>query len=408
MTHGDINKTRDISFLTELSMNNIFNRITQIIKTPQPIPIGVYHYQTPPSAEMQYRLHLRVNQEGEGLLIMNASTILHLNQTATEYCHLLINDKSPEEAASSISKKYQIDKNQARRDYLDFKEKIQTLLEIPDLDPVSFLDLSREDPYSGAITAPYRLDCALTYRLPKKSNPELAPVRRVNRELSTEEWKKIIDRSWQAGIPHLIFTGGEPTIREDLIELISYAEKHGQVTGLVTDGYRLKEDQFRNDLLLSGLDHLLFALTSRDEDSWTALKTILDEDLHTTVHLTIHPEIVPQLPQMFKQLNEFGANAVSLSISSPDDEKLVEALADSRTLAAETGLRLKWDLPVPYSDHNPISLELESAQEQLEGAGRAWFYVEPDGDLLPAQGINQVLGNLLDDNWEQLWQPRSA
>jgi hypothetical protein len=387
-------------------MTSLINNITQLFKAADPIPAGVYHYQSPPTTELQYRLHLRVDENGEGLLIINASTILHLNQTATEYAYHLIQKTPPSKVARIISNRYRIDRNQARLDYSEVKQKVHALLEIPDLDPVSFLDISREDPYSGASTAPYRLDCALTYQLPEKTNPELAPVRRVERELTTDEWYRIIDRSWQAGIPHLIFTGGEPTIREDLIDLITHAESNGQVTGLLTDGYKLKEDRFRNQLLQSGLDHLLFALSPLEEDSWEALKAVLNEDLHTTVHITIRPDIIPHLPQFVASLRECGANAVSISISSPHDPQLTQALSDAQTLLAEAGLPLKWDIPVPYSEHNPIHLEQESKQEIPSGAGRAWLYVEPDGDVLPSQGINQVLGNLLEDDWEKIWQQR--
>ena len=384
-------------------MNKILNKFSQLFNSVQLIPAGLYHYQTPPNNSLQYRLHLRVNNNGEGLLIINASTILHLNQTATEYTYHLIKETPIEKAAQHVAKRYQISQNEARSDYLDLKDKINTLLEVPDLDPVSYLEISREDPYSGAVTAPYRLDCAITYQLPAEDNPELAPVRRVDRELSTEEWKKIIDRSWDFGIPHLIFTGGEPTIREDLIDLISHAEKNGQVTGLVTDGYKLLDDKFRNEVLLSGLDHLLFLLTPNNEKSWKALRAILDEDLHTTVHLTINPEILSSIPGIIKEIKKYGGNAVSLSISSPKSSELIKALAAAQTIAAENDLPLKWDLPVPYSDHNPISIELETSTSQPAGAGKAWFYVEPDGDLLPAQGNNQVLGNLLDKDWINLW-----
>ena len=385
-------------------MNKILNNFSQLFNPVQLIPAGVYHYQTPPKAETQYRLHLRVNHDGDGLLILNASTILHLNQTATEYAYLLIKETSVEKAAQQIAKRYQISQNEARSDYLNLKDKIKTLLEIPDLDPVSFLEISREDPYSGAAAAPYRLDCAITYQLPTEDNPELAPVRRVDRELSTTEWKKIIDKSWKFGIPHLIFTGGEPTIREDLIDLITHAEKNGQVTGLLTDGYKLLDDQFRNRLLLSGLDHLLFLLTPNNENSWKALRAILDEDLHTTVHVTITPDNISNIPKIIKDVKKFGGNAISFSISSPKSPEVNLALRGAQTIAAEADLPLKWDLPVPYSDHNPISIELESEPTLPAGAGKAWFYVEPDGDLLPAQGINQVLGNLLESDWIHLWK----
>jgi MoaA/NifB/PqqE/SkfB family radical SAM enzyme len=47
-------------------------------------------------------------------------------------------------------------------------------------------------------------------------------------------------------------------------------------------------------------------------------------------------------------------------------------------------------------------------KERLAGAGRAWLYVEPDGDVLPDQSIDRVLGNFLRDPWEKIWQPEVA
>jgi organic radical activating enzyme len=340
-------------------------------------------------------------------LIINASTILHLNQSATEYAYHLIKKTSLEEVTQKIARRYHINRSDARRDFIEFKQKIQTLLDFPDLDPVSFLDISREDPYTGAAGVPYRLDCAITYQLPDNSNPDLAPVKRVDQELSTEEWEKIINRTWQAGIPHLIFTGGEPTLRDDLIDLIARAEKNGQVTGLLTDGYKLKDQAYRSEILQSGLDHLLFLLTPTDKQSWNALKAVLDEDLHTTVHITLKPDIIGKMPQIVENLKAFGANAISLSISKTTDAQLAQALLSAQTLVAEAGIPLKWDIPVPYSQHNPISLELETDQEEISGSGKAWFYVEPDGDVLPAQGVNQVLGNLLDEKWQGIWPQKT-
>ena len=385
-------------------MNKLLEKVTSLFKPPGLLTSGVYHYQTPADAEVQYRLHLRVEENGEGLLIINASTILHLNQTATEYVFHLIQETPLEEAAGIISNRYQINRSDARRDFIEISQKIYTLLDIPDLDPVSFLDISRDDPYSGELGAPYRLDCALTYKLSQKSSPDLAPVRRVDRELNTEEWLSIIDKSWKAGIPHLVFTGGEPTLRDDLVTLIEYAEKNGQVTGLLSDGYRFSDAAFRNEILQSGLDHLLFVLTPSDDDSWEALKHILDEDLFTTVHLTITPETLSALSQIILKCKELGVNALSVSSADPADITLNEALLEAQTLIAEADLPLKWDLPVPYSSHNPISIEIKRDQVPVAGAGKAWFYVEPDGDVLPEQGINQVLGNLLTDDWDSIWQ----
>jgi organic radical activating enzyme len=384
-------------------MNKFFDWINNLFKSTQPLPPGLYHYQTPPDADRQYRMHLRVSQDGTGLLIINASTILHLNQTATEYAYHLLKETNPEETSRIISSRYQIDRDQARSDYIEIRDKILSLLEIPDLDPVSFLDISRADPYSEATSTPYRLDCALTYRLPDSINPQAAPTKRVDRELTTQEWFTIIDRAWQAGVPHLIFTGGEPTLREDLIQILEKAEANGQVSGLISDGLKLKDKTYLNKILLSGLDHLLFLLSPELDPSWSALESVLNEDLHTTVHVTINQQNSSQMGEIIQRCKDLGANAISLSTADPEEKELSTALELAQNLVAEADLPLKWDLPVPYSAHNPISLELKSQEDHVQGAGKAWYYIEPDGDLLPAQGFNQVLGNMLTDDWSSTW-----
>jgi len=74
-----------------------------------------------------------------------------------------------------------------------------------------------------------------------------------------------------------------------------------------------------------------------------------------------------------------------------------------RNLASRLGLNLRWDLPVPYSSENPVAFE--TSEESLpSGTGKSWLYVEPDGDVLPAQGLaDQVLGNILKDSFEKIY-----
>jgi len=65
-------------------------------------------------------------------------------------------------------------------------------------------------------------------------------------EISTEEWKNRIEQAWQKGCVIAVFEGGEPTLRPDLSGLISYAEKKGFRTILVTNGSR-PLDQYSPD-----------------------------------------------------------------------------------------------------------------------------------------------------------------
>lgn len=381
-------------------MTSIRESIRRRFSPAKPIEPGIYHYQSPPHADFQYRLHLRIEEGGQGLLIIDASTILHLNLTAAEYAFHIVKGTPIEEAVRKIANRYDISHDRIQSDFLDFREKIFALIDLPDLDPITYLDIERELPYSSQITAPYRLDCAITYNLPEGSNLEFAPTKHVDRELSTDEWRLIIDKAWNAGIPHIIFTGGEATLRDDLPDLIAHAEANGQVSGLLTDGLKLANSIYLDKLLQTGLDHIMVIIQPFNDFSWKALESIVNQDLYTTVHLTITPENVNLLKDLLTRLANIGTNAVSLSSGDPD---LDNDLGFARDFAAELGLNLVWDLPVPYSSRNPVALEAIDDDLQ-EGAGRAWLYIEPDGDVLPAQGVYNVLGNLLHDDWMDIWE----
>lgn len=377
----------------------IFNRLADRFSKVQPLPAGTHHLQAAQD-ERPYRMHLRLQQDGSGILILNASTILQLNPTAAEYAFHFIKGTDSIEAAKQIAARYRISKGAALEDFNDFVDRIQTLISTPDLDPVSFLDFELAQPHSADLHAPLRLDCALTYRLPDRGHAEYAPVKRVDRELTTDEWKTILDKAWRAGIPHITFTGGEATLRGDLPDLIAHAEGNGQVCGLLTDGLKLADRDYSQTLLQTGLDHLLFMLQPQKPQSWAALEIIMPQDIFVTVHLTLNPDTVKTADSTLERLAQLEVRNLSLTIA---DESLSEAYEAVRNRAAELGLTLRFDLPVPYSAYNPVALETQE-DKVPEGAGRAWMYVEPDGDVLPAQGMaDRVLGNLLRDDLKSLF-----
>ena len=379
-------------------MASIINFLREQFTRTQPLPTGTHHYQSQPD-EPAYRLHLRLQPDGSGILIVNAATVLHLNPTAAEYAYHMIKGTTPDEAANQIAKRYRVSRATAKKDFLDFTERTRTMIHTPDLDPVTYLDFERVAPHSQALTAPLRLDCALTYHLPVSTQAEYAPTKRVDRELTTEEWQTIMDKAWAAGIPHITFTGGEPTLREDLPALIAHAEKNGQVCGLLSDGLKLADKKYLQLLLQTGLDHLLFILQPENEASWQALETVMPEDLFTTVHLTVTSHNVKKGRNILERLAKLEVKSLSLSAS---DASLKDDLARLRQRAAELGLSVKFDLPVPYSADNPVAHET-AEDSVIDGAGKAWLYVEPDGDVLPAQGkADKILGNFLKDPWEMI------
>jgi len=103
--------------------------------------------------------------------------------------------------------------------------------------------------YSNKMKAPHRIDLMISSM--KKNGHwncnqkclhcyAAGQVYADKKELSTQEWKKIIDKCKKSYIPQLTFTGGEPTVREDLVELIDYSKWF--ITRLNTNGVLLTED----------------------------------------------------------------------------------------------------------------------------------------------------------------------
>ncbi len=94
---------------------------------------------------------------------------------------------------------------------------------------------------------PLWLVAELTYKCPLKcpwcSNP--VDFERYGNELSTEEWKSVLRRGRELGGVQLGFTGGEPTLRRDLEELVAEAECLGYYTNLITSGVGLNRERLR-------------------------------------------------------------------------------------------------------------------------------------------------------------------
>jgi MoaA/NifB/PqqE/SkfB family radical SAM enzyme len=399
---------------------SLFEKLKSWFAPVKPLSKEILHYQTPPDADEQYRLHLRVEGNGRGLLVVNAATVLHLNQTAAEYARLLIQGVNEEEAARTIAKRYRVSRAQAEDDYRRLREHILTLATTVDLDPVTYLDMERVEPFSAETSAPYRVDLALTYRLDEAGTLDPEARKRVDRELTTEEWQQALSQLWEVGVPHVCFTGGEPTLREDLVALVRHAEELGQVTGLLTDGRRLREQAYLDTLLLAGLDHLQITLASHQPEvhdaivgqagAWekadAGLRKAVAGDIYVVVHIVVTPANADSVAETVAYLAELGVPAVALSsplraASEEAGQRLQSALEEAQDATHVHGLTLIWDLAAPYSHVNPVEMEADLAPEQ---AVRQYLYVEPDGDVLPAQGYNVVLGNLLRDPWEATWE----
>lgn len=105
---------------------------------------------------------------------------------------------------------------------------------------------------------PLWLSLELTYRCPLKCswcNNPLDFEDYGSQELSTAEWKQVLDSARGLGALQLGFTGGEPMLRDDLEELVGHADSIGFYTNLITSGIGLTEERLLA-LKAAGLKHI--------------------------------------------------------------------------------------------------------------------------------------------------------
>ena len=211
-------------------------------------------------------LQLRVEPDGKGIIVINANTVLYLNETATVYAYFFMHGAPEKELIKKVRSMYRVDSKEAQEDYNRLTYTISTLAQTEKVCPISYLDVKSVEPFTQQYSAPLRMDLALTFRCQNNcvhcytGGPQETP------ELTTTEWRQVIDCLHQIGVFILTFTGGEPTLREDLPELLLYAQNKGMVTGLVTNGRRLKDKAYVETLEKAGLDFVQITLESHKPD----------------------------------------------------------------------------------------------------------------------------------------------
>ena len=351
---------------------------------------GFYSYHSPEDEPRQYRLHLRILPDQSGILIINARSTLRLNQTATYLAWLKIQGKSETEIVDEALKRYQVDKENLISDLQKFNLQILTIINNPDQAPfITGTDFDSEST-ERASGLPLRVNLCLTDR-------DETHAYSKSEELSTESWKEIIQKTYDAGIPQVIFMGGEPVLRLDLIELLEFTETLGMVSGLLTSTNKLYEDESLLDRVLeSGLDHLILEVDPEDSQISSQLQKIFDKDLFTCIRFPVYPN--SNLTDWALTLVQNGCNALSFYAATLDANDRSALL--NQQLTAQNIL-IEYDLPFPVK---PVQTDQHVAlfSPEISQFESNYYTVMPDGMLCPQDFTAKPLGSLLSSNWNEL------
>jgi radical SAM protein with 4Fe4S-binding SPASM domain len=374
------------------------------------------------------RLHLRFEEDGSGVLVINASRVLFLSPSATEYVSFFIEGRTEKEVISEMRRRYKVDEETVVKDYQEVLFVVNTFAKTPDVCPVSYLGVEKIEPFQKELSAPYRMDLALTYRCDNNCVHCYAGGPRETKELSTEEWFLVLDKVYELGIPHVAFTGGEPTLRDDLPKIITHAQEIGLVSGLITNGRRLKDKSYFDSLVDAGLDHVQITVESYDpkvhdkitglEGSWEetvqGLKNAISSPIYTLSNTTLNQWNVKDILKTIEFLHglglqQFACNSLIYSGKAPDvvkdfaleDSSLEPILTEIQNKARELGMEFIWYTPTEYCVLNPLQLDLGI---KSCSACRISMCIEPDGTVIPCQSYFTPLGNILKDDWKKIWR----
>jgi radical SAM protein with 4Fe4S-binding SPASM domain len=390
------------------------------------IPIGRFTYRgTDKFAGMS--LQLRIESSGQGVMVINANNVLHLNHTGAAFAYFFMQGMSQSEVLAKIRRMYRVNTETAKKDYEKLVYTISTLAQTEKIDPVTFLEIEKEEPFSYQYSAPLRMDMALTFRCQNDCIHCYAGGPHETPELTTAQWKTVIDKLSDVGVFILTFTGGEPTMREDLPELLLYAQNKGMVTGLISNGRKLKDKAYVDVLEKAGLDFVQVTLESHKPEvhdamtgavgSWKETVAGIRNAVQSKIYVSTNTTLSKHNADGFLttidfikslDVDAFGCNSLIYSGKAPSAseefalsiEDLKALLPQIRDKAHMLSLKFLWYTPTQYCQLDPVTMGLgvKTCTAAMINA-----CVGPNGDVYPCQSYFESLGNILTTPWEKIW-----
>lgn len=251
-------------------------------------------------------------------------------------------------------------------------------------------------------------------------------------ELSTEQWKTALALLRKANIPQVTFTGGEPTLREDLAELVQAAAWF--VTRLNTNG-RLLTPELCAGLYEASLDSVQVTLYSAEgnihnqlvgtngfNDTVQGIRHAVEAGLIVSVNTPLC-SLNTHYAETLRFAHSLGVRYATCSGLIPSGsacgqesrataltpEQLTDILRQAVDTAEELGMELDFTSPGWLDEETLRSLGLNLIPSC--GACLSNMAVTPDGKVVPCQSwlSDEPLGDLLHDDWADIWNsPRCA
>jgi pyrroloquinoline quinone biosynthesis protein E len=263
------------------------------------------------------------------------------------------------------------------------------------------------------IDPPLALLAELTHRCPLQcpycSNPREL-VRRSG-ELDTATWQRVLSEAAKLGVLQVHFSGGEPTARRDLEDLVRHAAQVGLYSNLITSAVQLDAARIAA-LAAAGLDHVQISFQDADDapgdeiaghDGAQAKKRavarmVVAQGLPLTANLVVHRRNLARLPAMIDMAVALGASRLEVAhvqyygwgLANRAALLPTRAQLDAADAAVEAArARLKGRAVIDYVMPDYHARRPKAC---MSGWGRRFINITPSGTALPCHAAETLPG----------------
>ncbi len=284
------------------------------------------------------------------------------------------------------------------------------------------------DPAPACARAPVGLLAELTHRCPLQcpycSNP--LELERANTELTTAEWRKVMRDAAELGILQVHLSGGEPTARKDLEEILEAAVKAGLYTNLITAGVLLTRERLEA-LARIGLDHVQLSIQDVDAENADRIaaykggsakkrevaRWVGEIGLALTINAPLHRQNIDSLERIIDYSVEVGAGRLEVAHiqyyawALKNRAALMptrEAFMKTVDIVEKAKERLKGILVIDFVVPDYYA---KYPKPCMGGWGRGVMNVTPSGRVLPCHAAESLPGmtfdNVRDKHLRDIW-----
>jgi pyrroloquinoline quinone biosynthesis protein E len=276
---------------------------------------------------------------------------------------------------------------------------------------------------------PMGLLAELTHRCPLQcpycANP--LALERAGEELDTATWLRVLEEAAALGILQVHFSGGEPTVRKDLVSLVRRAAELQLYSNLITSGVLLGAPLLVQ-LVGAGLDHVqlsfqdvepaeadrLGGLRGGHAEKLRVAGLVREAGLALTLNFVVHRQNLARVPEMIALGEALGAGRIEIAHVQYYGWGLVNRAAllptraqvDAATDAVEVGRqRLRGRITIDYV---PPDYHAERPKACMGGWARRLMNITPAGHVLPCHAAETLPGfdfpSVRDTNLATIWR----